>query len=569
MVKKWIFKALPDELSIAQLSKAINVNPSLASLLLQRDIKTFEEAKLFFRPSLSDLHDPFLMKDMDKAVARLNAAMSAQEKVLIFGDYDVDGTTAVSLVYDYLVHYYPHLEFYIPDRYKEGYGVSIAGIDHAHQQGITLIISLDCGIKSIDKISYAKSLGIDFIVCDHHLPGDELPPAIAILDAKRSDCNYPFKELCGCGVGFKFMQALSIDHGWPLDRLFRYLDLVAIATCSDIVPVVGENRILVHQGIQVINTHTRPGIRALMEVAGYSQIREVSNIVFGLGPRINAAGRIAHATAAVNLLLSDNEQSARDFASGLNDHNTTRKDFDSSITGEALLMIEEDSFLRDAWSTVLYKDTWHKGVIGIVASRCIEKYYRPTIILTKSGDYVAGSARSVLGFDVHEAIGDCEDLLIQFGGHMYAAGLTMKAENIPAFRERFEEVVRKKITEEQRIPQIVVDTKIQLDQINFKFYNILRQMAPFGPQNMQPIFVAEGLKDTGRSRLLKEQHLKLSVKQESGHVCEAIGFGMPQYFERIKKGDKFNLCFSIEENEFNGERSLQLQIRDIKFEDEI
>ncbi|MCU0431573.1 MAG: single-stranded-DNA-specific exonuclease RecJ [Cytophagaceae bacterium] len=568
MNKKWIIQPVPPKESVEKLSNEINVNPQLASLLIQRGVKTFDEAKRFFRPSLADLHDPFLMKDMDKAVNRLKEALDLKEKIMVYGDYDVDGTTSVSLVYGYLKNKCPHLIYYIPDRYLEGYGISTKGIDTAKEAGVQLIIALDCGIKSPDKIDYARSLGIDFIICDHHLPGDHIPKAAAVLDAKQQDCQYPFKELCGCGVGFKFMQAMSNACGWPESELHAFLDLVAIATCSDIVPMVGENRTLVALGIAEANKGLRPGIKALMEVAGFSKIREVSSIVFALGPRINAAGRIAHAHAAVQLLLSQTEEEAAALAKNLNDHNATRKDYDSSITEEAIQMIEEDTFLRDAWSSVLYKESWHKGVIGIVASRCIEKYYRPTIVLTKSGDYAAGSARSVAGFDVHEAIGACEELLLQYGGHMYAAGLTMKPENIPAFREKFDKVVRDTIEEASRIPNLIIDQEIRLDQVNYRFYNILKQMAPFGPQNMQPVFLCKGVQDSGRSRLLKDLHLKLSIKQGNSAICEAIGFGMPEYFERIKKGDKFNLCFSLEENEFNGERSLQLQIRDIKFEGE-
>ena len=568
MEKRWIIKEIPDAEKVNQLSSLLNIDDVLASLLLQRGISTFEEARIFFRPSSADLHDPFLMKDMDLAVDRIDKAFQNNEKILIYGDYDVDGTTSVSLVYDFLSSLYTNLDYYIPDRYKEGYGVSQAGIDWAKENGFTLIISLDCGIKSVDKVAYAKSLGIDFIICDHHLPGEALPQAVAVLDAKREDCTYPYKELCGCGVGFKLMQALCIRKGYDTEKLFHSLDFVAIAICSDIVPITGENRAMVFLGIQIINQHLRPGIRALIDVSGYKKIREVSNIVFGLGPRINAAGRVAHAKSAVKLLICKTDAEAAELAAGLNDKNLTRKDFDINITEEAVNMIRENDLLNNAKSTVLYKEDWHKGVIGIVASRCIEKFYRPTIILTRSGDHASGSARSVYGFDVHAAIADCAELLDQFGGHMYAAGLTMKIENIDAFRDKFEKVVASRIQPEQLIPQIEIDRKIELNQLNYKFYKILKQMAPFGPQNMQPLFVCEGLKDNGKARLLKDQHLKLYLKQGNSAVYEAIGFGMPQYFERIKKGDKFNVCFSLEENEFNGEKMLQLQIRDIKFTEE-
>ena len=568
MEKCWVIKEIPDTEKVALLASALNIDSVLASLLVQRGIDTFEEARTFFRPSIKDLHDPFLMKDMDLAVDRLEKAFEKNEKILIYGDYDVDGTTSVSLVYDFLASVYTNLDYYIPDRYKEGYGISQIGIDWAKENGFSLIISLDCGIKSVDRVAYAKLLGIDFIVCDHHLPGDELPPAVAVLDAKRDDCSYPYKELCGCGVGFKLMQALCIRKGYDTKKLFNSLDFVAIAICSDIVSMTGENRAMVFLGIQLINKNSRPGIQALIDVSGYKKIRDVGNIVFGLGPRINAAGRIAHAKTAVKLLICKTENEATGLAANLNDKNLTRKDVDSNITEEAVSMIRNNELLNKAKSTVLYKEDWHKGVIGIVASRCIEKFYRPTIILTKSGDYAAGSARSVVGFDVHAAIADCAELLDQYGGHMYAAGLTMKIENIDAFRNKFEKVVSSRIQPEQLIPQLTIDRKIELNQLSYRFYKILKQMAPFGPHNMQPLFVSEGLKDDGRARLLKDQHLKLYLKQGNSAVYEAIGFGMPQYFERIKKGDKFNACFSLEENEYNGEKSLQLQIRDIKFIEE-
>ena len=568
MEKRWILKEIPDIEKSKNLASQLNVDEVLSSLLLQRGITTFEEARSFFRPTIDDIHDPFLMKDMDLAVKRIDKAFQQNEKILIYGDYDVDGTTSVSLVFDFLSTVYSNLDYYIPDRYAEGYGISQIGIDWAKENGFTLIISLDCGIKSIDKIDYASTLGIDFIICDHHLPGDELPKAVAVLDAKRKDCNYPYKELCGCGVGFKLMQALCQFKNYNTDPLFDYLDFVAIAICSDIVPITGENRAMVYLGIQLINKKPKPGIQALTDISGYKKIRDVSNIVFGMGPRINAAGRIAHAKAAVKLLISKTPEEALLLAANLNEKNSTRKDFDSSITEEAVNMIRNDECLAEAKSTVLYKEDWHKGVIGIVASRCIEKFYRPTIILTKSGNHVAGSARSVAGFDVHAAISDCAEYLDQFGGHMYAAGLTLKAENIEAFRQKFEKVVASSILPDQLIPQIEIDRKIKLDQVTYKFYKILKQMAPFGPQNMQPLFVCEGLKDDGRGRLLKDQHLKLFLKQGDSAVYEAIGFGMPQHFERIKKGDNFNLCFSIEENEYNGVKSLQLQIRDIKFTEE-
>jgi single-stranded-DNA-specific exonuclease len=565
MEKRWDFKDVPDAEQAAALSKSINVNETIASILLQRGVHDFNSAKAFFRPSLEALHDPFLMKDMDKAVARLEKAMSLNQKILIYGDYDVDGTTSVSLVYGFLKSRYQHIDFYIPDRYSEGYGVSSRGIEWARENDFSLIISLDCGIKSLDKVALASSYQIDFIICDHHRPGDDLPQAIAVLDPKRNDCGYPYKELSGCGVGFKLLQAFCLKKNIPADELFQYLDLVAISIASDIVPITGENRILTYYGLKLINKNPRPGVRALIEVAGFKKALDVTNIVFGLGPRINAAGRIAHAKSAVNLLISQNMPEAQEHAKGINDKNSTRKDFDSAITQEALQMIEENLAAKDSKSTVLFKNDWHKGVIGIVASRCIEKYYRPTIILTESNNYATGSARSVYGFDVYEAISKCSDLLEHFGGHMYAAGLTMKLENVPAFRERFEEAVVAAITEEQLMPRIEVDMKISLDQINEKFFSLIEQMGPFGPQNMQPVFVSEFVMDDGGSRVLKEQHLKLSIRQEGTRSVEAIGFGMGHFYKDISAGKPFHLCYSICENDFNGNKSLQLMIRDIKF----
>jgi single-stranded-DNA-specific exonuclease len=565
MEKRWDFKAVPDAEEIAAISKAINVSEIIASILVQRGVHDFDSAKAFFRPSLETLHDPFLMKDMDKAVSRIEQVISKNQKILIYGDYDVDGTTSVSLVYGFLKSRYSNIDFYIPDRYSEGYGVSTKGIEFAKENNFSLIISLDCGIKSVDKVELANSYNIDFIICDHHRPGDELPQAVAVLDPKREDCEYPYKELSGCGVGFKLLQAFCQKTNIPADELYMYLDLVAISIASDIVPITGENRILTYFGLKLINKNPRPGVKALIEVAGFKKALDVTNIVFGLGPRINAAGRIAHASSAVNLLISETALEAEEHAKGINEKNSTRKDFDHIITQEALLMIEENLAAKDLKSTVLFKNDWHKGVIGIVASRCIEKYYRPTIILTESNNYATGSARSVYGFDVYEAISKCSDLLEHFGGHMYAAGLTMKVENVPAFRERFELAVSSAIKEEQLTPRIEVDLKIRLDQINEKFLNLIDQMGPFGPQNMQPVFVSEFVMDDGRSRVLKEQHLKLSIKQEGSESIDAIGFGMSHFYESISKGKPFHLCYNISENEFRGVKSLQLMIRDIKF----
>ena len=567
MERRWVRKPAPDAVLVEALSKELNINATLAAMLIQRGISDFEEAKAFFRPSLDTLHDPFLMKDMDLAVKRLQQAITNNEKILVYGDYDVDGTTSVSLFYGFLSGKYPNMDYYIPDRYKEGYGISTQGIDYAKENGFTLIVSLDCGIKSIDKIEYANSLGIDFIICDHHNAGEELPKAIAVLDPKRLDCNYPYKELSGCGVGFKLLQALCIANNYEQKELYNYLDLLAISIASDIVPITGENRIFTYFGLKLINIRPRPGISDIKEIKGLKKGMEVSSIVFGFAPRINAAGRIAHAEIAVELLLSKTDEVAQALSETINDRNTQRKDFDKTITEEAINMIESDEELLNSKSTVLFKEDWHKGVIGIVASRCIEKYYKPTIIFTQSNGHAAGSARSVEGFDVYEAISQCSDLLEQFGGHKYAAGLTLKVDNLPAFQRKFEKVVSASITEEQLIPLVTIDLSISLNQVNEKFYNIIKQMAPFGPMNMEPVFVSENVYDTGQSRLLKGEHLKLHIKQAGSEPVEAIGFGMAEYFPGIASKRPFNLCYKISENDFNGKKSLQLLVRDIKFVD--
>lgn len=568
MEKRWIFKSLPqtqeDHNTIEQLAESLNVNLFLATLLWQRSITDFDEAKHYFRPSLTHLHDPSLMQDMDKAVERLSIAMETGENILIYGDYDVDGTTSVAMFYGFLKNRYPKVAFYIPDRYKEGYGVQRTGIEFARDNDFSLIITLDCGIKSVELIAEAKAMGIDFIICDHHRPGDEIPHAI-VLDPKRKDCHYPFDELTGCGVGFKLLQAFCRKHGIDEEQaLFPYLDLLVVSIASDIVPIVGENRTLAHFGLKQLNSNPRTGLKTLIEVAGFQNDLDITNVVFGLGPRINAAGRIKHANDAVNLLLAEEKEEAQGFAVEVNRHNNDRKGFDTRITQEALDMIEQDDWLRNAKSTVLYKHDWHKGVVGIVASRCIEKYYRPTIILTESHEKAAGSARSVHGFDVYEAINECADLLEQFGGHMYAAGLTLPIENVEAFRQRFDEVVTRRITEEQRSPVIEVDMKIPLSQVTEKFYRIIAQMSPFGPKNMMPTFVSENVRLRGYPRILKEKHLKLEVVQEDSPVFSAIGFSMAEFYEPLMKGNPFQLCYQVEINEYRGERNLQLHIKDIK-----
>ena len=566
MQKRWLFKNPADEAIVRSLQQSLNINETLATLLVQRGVSDFDKAKNFFRPSLSMLHDPFLMKDMEKAVNRLNKAIQDNERVLVYGDYDVDGTTAVATFYGFLSQFHENLEFYIPDRYTEGYGVSKRGIQWAIDHKCDLIVTLDCGIKASERVKDAKQAGIDVIICDHHLPEKELPDALAILDPKRPDCDYPYKELSGCGVGFKLLQAYSISEGISIKQLYEYLDLVAVSIASDIVPINGENRVMAYFGLQKLNTNPRHGLKALMSLHKSNKEMTISGIVFSIGPRINASGRIAHAKAAVELLIAGTPEEANKRAGQIDIKNEARRSFDSAITQEAIDMIASDKKLENAKSTVLYKEGWHKGVIGIVASRCIEKYHRPTIIMTASDDKVTGSARSVPGFDVYEAITECADLLDQYGGHMYAAGITMPVDNVPAFQERFEKIVSDNILEEQLIPAIEIDTVIFLDEVNYKFYNIMKQMGPFGPENMQPVFVSENVHATN-VRVLKGEHLKFFAKQEGTHVSvEAIGFGLGQYYEMISSGMRFHMAYTVQENDFRDQKSLQIQVKDIKFD---
>ena len=567
MVHRWIYKDPPDTRKVEKLSGELNVNPIISAILLQRNIENFNEAKAFFRPSLSMLHDPFLMEDMDVAVKRLADAMHKGENIMIYGDYDVDGTTSVALVYCFLRKHYSNLIYYLPDRYSEGYGISKKGIDDASQKNVKLIISLDCGIMANEMARYASSRGIDLIVGDHHLPGKELPEACAILDPKRKDCKYPYKELSGCGVGFKFMQAYCKQFGVDESELLEYIDLLAVSIASDIVPVDGENRIMAYYGLEKLNNNPRPGLKALIDISGLRNKVTISGIVFGIGPRINAAGRMSHAGLAVELLITESIKEAEYIALKINSNNDERRNFDTSITQEAIKMIEEDEKIRTSKSTVLYKSDWHKGVIGIVASRCIDKFYRPTIILTNSNGKVTGSARSIDGFDVYQAISECSELLEQFGGHMYAAGLTLSVDKIEEFKKKFGQIVEERVTSDQLIPRIVIDQVINLETINYKFFEILRQMAPFGPYNMQPVFVSENLYVSARPRILKEDHLKFFVKQENSDITyEAIGFGLAQYFELIDSGMRFKMAYNIEENDYLGQQSLQLYVKDIKFD---
>lgn len=569
--KRWLLKPQPEKNTVSELSKALVIDKTLATMLVQRGITDFDEAKKFFRPQLEHLHDPFLMADMHKAVERLEDAFESGEKIMVYGDYDVDGTTAVALVYGFISSFYPNLEYYNPDRYAEGYGVSKQGIDWAAENGITLIISLDCGIKAQDKVQYAKeTYGIDFIICDHHEPDENLPEAVAVLDPKRKDCAYPYKELTGNGVGFKLLQAYCRKNGIAEAKLFDFLDLCVVSIASDIVPITGENRTLAYFGLQKLNENPRTGLKALREVAGFQNNKmTIENVVFILGPRINAAGRIKHAKAAVKLLLSEDYDEALEFAHEIHKHNNERKGHDSRMTEEAIAMIENDEWLlNQAKSTVLYREDWHKGVIGIVASRCIEKYYRPTIIFTKTKEnYAAGSARSVAGFDLYSAIEECSFLLEQFGGHKHAAGMTVEVEKINDFRLKFDEIVSKYITAEQLTPVINVDLRIKLADISPKFYRIVNQMAPFGPENMQPTFMTENLTLKYAPRVMKEKHLKLDlVEEETGAMFTAVGFGMvEEHLAQLTSNKYFNVAYQIDENTFAGKTTLQLMLKDIKY----
>ncbi|WP_075603267.1 single-stranded-DNA-specific exonuclease RecJ [Saccharicrinis aurantiacus] len=569
MDKRWSIKEKGEEDKIAHLSEVLNIDACLSNLLVQRGIETFEEARSFFRPSLDHLHDPFLMKDMDKAVDRLNLAIQNNEKVYIYGDYDVDGTTSVALVYSFLSKYINNIDFYIPNRYEEGYGVSIKGIDHFAEQGSTLVIALDCGVKAGEKIDYAKEKGIDFIICDHHTPGDTLPNAVACLDPKRKDCEYPDKNLSGCGVGFKFLQAYCQFNNIAPDSLYNYLDLLVVSIASDIVPISGENRVLAHFGLNKLNTNPCVGLKHIIKIAGM-QGREftISDIVFKIGPRINAAGRIDSGNDAVRLLICEDDQFASEMSIDIDKCNDTRKGLDRDITQQALDAISNNPELKDRKSTVLFEPEWHKGVIGIVASRLTESYYRPTIIMTESKGFATGSARSVDGFDLYKAIDSCSDLLENFGGHMYAAGLTMKIENIPAFQERFEQYVIDHITEDQQIPQIEVDEYIDLSNINEKFYRILKQFRPFGPENLKPVFVSHRVFDYGTSKTVGKDssHLKVElIEEKSGCIKQGIAFSMGDKLEKLQTGNPFDVCFTIEENVYNGRSTLQMMVKDMKF----
>ena len=584
MEKRWVLKEKGDPEIVDQLCNQLGIDENLVQLLVQRGIATFEEARDFFRPSLENLHDPFLMKDMDKAVQRIEVAFEKDEKILVYGDYDVDGTTAVALVYSFLKQHHSKVEFYIPDRYKEGYGISVAGIDYAAENDFSLVIALDCGIKAVEKIEYALEKGVEFIICDHHRPGDTLPPAIAVLDPKRADCAYPFNELSGCGVGFKLIQAFASKNNIPFETLLTYLDLVVVSIASDIVPIIGENRILAHYGLKLLNSNPRPGLEAILTFCrilkktacsngstfefAFNKELNINDIVFLIGPRINAAGRIESGSNSVKLLIASSLEEAKESAETVNANNTERRDKDIKTTIEALESIEADPLSPSKKSTVIYNADWHKGVIGIVASRLTETHYRPTIVLTVSNGLITGSARSVKDFDVYDAIDACSDLLEHFGGHKYAAGLSLKPENLDAFIKKFEEIVSATILDEQLIPEVEIDLDMKLSEISSKFIRILKQFAPFGPGNMSPVFRTSEVVDTGNAKMVGKNHLKLNVIHTdiASFPFPAIAFHQGHLIDSVLQGQSFSICYNIEENDYNGSKTIQLNVKDIKLD---
>ena len=564
MQKRWNILDC-DELQLVALQYSLKINPVINKILITRGIGTYDQAKKFFRPQLNELHNPWLMKDMEKAVDRILLAFENHEKILVFGDYDVDGTTSVACMFNFLQkNYLPELiDFYIPHRYREGYGVSKMGIDFAKENDFSLIISLDCGIKSAELIGYARTLGIDFIVCDHHLPDDILPPAVAILNPKQKDCNYPFKELSGCGVGFKLICALSNEIGIDVSEAFEYLDLVATAIAADIVPLTGENRTLAYFGLKKANENPNNGIKALSHLSGLKKELHITNLVFMIAPRVNAAGRMDDARKAVQMFIADTYEEALSFAELLHSDNTDRKEADSNITEEALAIIENDEILVNRKTTVVFQPHWHKGVVGIVASRLIEKYYRPTVVLTKSGEVLAGSARSVRGFNLYEAIHACRENLLGYGGHFAAAGMTLLPEQFDAFSSKFEEVVSATIESHLLIPEIIIDAEIKFKDINPTFYSILCQMEPYGPENMRPVFIAKNVMDTGYSKIVKELHIRFSLKQDN-IIITGIGFNMADKFHLIEAKKPLDIVFTLDENEWNEQKNIQLRMIDFR-----
>lgn len=572
MDKIWNLKPQGDINDIKHLSAALNVNMVIADLLVQRGIKTFNEAKSFFRPRLTDLHNPYLMKDMDKAVERLEKAIQNQEKVLIYGDYDVDGTTSVAMMYIFLKEYLNNIDFYIPDRYSEGYGISPKSIEYAAEENFSLVIVLDCGIKAVEKIKSARQKGLDFIICDHHNPGDEIPDAVAVLDPKQPECNYPYKELSGCGVGFKLLQAFTQKNNINPEKLYDLLDLVVVSIASDIVPITGENRVLAYYGLKKLNSNPGMGLQTIINYAGLAgEEITISDIVFKIGPRLNASGRIEHGKKSVQIMVSIDEVSSDALGGEIDSYNEIRKTLDRDITQDALDMIENNPELKNRNSTVIYNRDWHKGVVGIVASRLTEFYYRPTIVLTESNGLATGSARSVKDFDLYEAIGSCSDLLESYGGHMYAAGLTLKIENVNEFSRRFEELVTKSLAGQPQVQTIDVDARIGLHEITPRFYRILKQFEPYGPHNMMPVFITEDIIDSGSSRLVGKntEHIKLDLVEpdDSSAIYPGIAFNMSDKIALIKSGMPFDICYSIAINEFRGKTNLQLYIRDIRTKD--
>ncbi len=567
--RKWIVKEPGNPAAVRRLAHELGTDPVLANLLVQRGINTYEEARTFFRPDLSMLHDPFLMQDMDKAVERLHKAITNSEKILVYGDYDVDGTSAVSLVYTFLSTLTQNLEYYIPMRYDEGYGISYKGIDWAHEGGYTLVIALDCGIKAVEKVQYAKERGIDFIICDHHLPDETLPDAVAILDPKRDDCHYPFDDLSGCGVGFKLVQGYAKKFGIPFEQIVHLLDLVAVSIATDLVSVTGENRVLAFYGLKQLNEAPRKGLLSMIKLSGLEKHTiSIDDIVFKIGPRINAAGRMESGRMAVDLLTSRREEDALNIGKEINVHNNERKNVDREITVEAIEMVKQSPDFDTRKSTVVYNPQWHKGVVGIVASRLVEAYYKPTIVLTNSNGFVTGSARSIPGFDLYEAIESCSDLLENFGGHMYAAGMTLKEENLAEFSERFENFVAQKITKEILTPIVNIDSFLDFKQITPKFFRILKQFQPFGPGNSSPVFVTENVYDNGNGRIVGSDngHLKLELIQEDEpyrHIS-AIAFNKSEHFSHMQGGNPVDICYSIAENYYRGIANLQLRIKDIR-----